>query len=443
MRRASGLQLRLAAALSLFVLAVWLIATVASGIVARHELDEAYDSALQETAQRLLSLAVVDILDREGPATATRIAALLPHDEYLTYIVRDRSGTILLQSHDADPAMFLGGTSTGFTDTASHRIYGEAAISNTIFIAVAEPLDHRRKAAFEVALALLVPLPALMLLSPLGVWLIVRRALRPVRDMRREIEARDTGDLSPVSADHLPRDVAPIAVSVNRLLDRLRRALDAERSFTANSAHELRTPIAGALAQTQRLIAEVPSGPVNTRAREIETALRRLSDLSARLLELARAEAGRGLSETENDLVPVVAHVIDEVERSMGRVGAIRLEQENAAALLARIDPDAFAILLRNLLENALKHAPQGSEVVVAIRHRAMHVINGGPAVPPAMLGRLKGRFQRGATAASGSGLGLAIAEAIATSMGATLEICSPTLGGEDGFEAIVRLDRS
>lgn len=440
MSRTSGLQFRLAVALSLFVLAVWLAATVTSGLIARHELDEAYDSALQETAQRLLSLAVVDLFEHEDPTVPLRIGALQPHDEYLTYLVRDDSGAILLQSHSADLAVFPEAVWTGFRDTASHRIYGEAAVSNTIFIAVAEPLAHRREAALEVTLALLGPLPLLMLLSLLGVWLIVRRSLRPLRDLRRQIEARDTGDLSPLSADKLPGDIAPIAVSVSRLLERLRRALDAERSFATSCAHELRTPIAGALAQTQRLIAETPAGPLNARARDIETALRRLSDLSARLLQLARAEAGRGMAETEHDLVPVIDHVIDEVERSFGSGSAIRVDRGDIGTLPARIEPDAFAILLRNLLENALRHGPQGGVVAVAIRNRAIHVVNGGPTVPPAILERLKGRFERGPTSASGSGLGLAIAEAMAASMGAMLELHSPASGRKDGFEAIVRL---
>ena len=440
MNRPRGLQFRLAVTLSLFVLAVWLAATVTSGIVARHELDEAYDSALQEAAQRLLSLAVVDIFEHEDPAGPMRIGALQPHDEYLTYMVRDDSGAILLQSHGADPAVFPEAVWTGFRDTQSHRIYGEAAVSNTIFIAVAEPLAHRREAALEVTLALLGPLPLLMLLSLLGVWLIVRRNLRPLRGLRHQIEARDKGDLSPVTADRLPADIAPIAQSVNRLLERLRRALDAERSFAANCAHELRTPVAGALAQTQRLIAETPAGPLNTRARDIETALRRLSDLSARLLQLARAEAGRGMADREHDLLPVIAHVIDEAGRSFGGGSAIRIDRGDIGALPARIEPDAFAILLRNLIENALSHGPQGGVVAVGIRDRAIHVVNGGPTVPPAVLERLKGRFERGPTNASGSGLGLAIAEAMAVSMGATLELHSPASGRNDGFEAVVRL---
>lgn len=111
-------------------------------------------------------------------------------------------------------------------------------------------------------------------------------------DLRREIERRHADALAPVGLADEPEELAPVVRAINRLMARVEAALAAERSFTANSAHELRTPIAGALAHLQCLIAEAPEGPLRERARHAQAGLRRPADLSGKLVELAHAEAG-------------------------------------------------------------------------------------------------------------------------------------------------------
>ncbi len=437
MRRAFSLQRRLSIRLAAGVTVMWLAATTAAGFVVRHELDEAFDSALQETAQRLLSLAAVDILNREGAPAARRVATIGRHEEYLTYLVWDRAGNVLLHSHDADPAVFPRSAETGFRTTASHRIYGESAISDTLHIEVAEPLEHRREAAMESVVALVLPLAVLIPLSLVGVWWFVRRSLRPVIDLRTQIEVRGAGDLTPVAAGGLPGEIGPIADAVNRLMDRLRHALEAERSFTANSAHELRTPIAGALAQTQRLLAELPQGELSDHAARIEDSLHHLARMSEKLMQLARAEGGSLLAETPQDLGPVLALIVDEFRRDGGDGARLRFTASPNGQLRSRMDPDAFAVLMRNLIENALKHSPAGSPVEVSLSEGTLvRVVNGGPALSPDVLSRLRGRFERGPTTAAGSGLGLAIADMITSGTGTTLELLSPAGGRTDGFEA-------
>lgn len=418
---------------------MWLLATGAAGLVVRHELDEAFDSALQETAQRLLPLAVTDLFERANGNAPRRVAPLAEHEEYLTYILRDRVGDVLLHSHDADTTIFPASPAVGFRETATHRIYGESAVSGTYFIEVAEPLDHRQEAAAEALLALAGPVVVLLPASILWVWWFVRRSMRPVLTLGSQIEMRGGGDLSPLTARGLPGEIEPIAHSVNRLMERLKRTLDAERSFTANAAHELRTPIAGALAGTQRLIADAPAGPTRERARAVEESLRRLARLSEKLLQLAKAEGGGLLSESANDLGPILLHLVEEFRRSDAMRPRLHLSVSEQAALQSRLDGDAFAILMRNLIENAVGHSPPGTPVEIVAGDGHVRVANEGPVLPPAALARLKGRFARGETEANGSGLGLAIAEAIASGAGGRLTLRSPATGRVDGFEA--RLD--
>lgn len=436
MKAPRSLQWRLSLGLGLGVALLWIVATLVTAQNLRHEMDEVFDSMLEETAQRILPLAVLDIIDREEGGITQRVATLRQHEEYFTYLVRDASGIVLLRSHEADEAIFPPFAGMGFADTPTHRIYFDAALRGTVTIAVAEPLAHRRVVANKALLGLALPLGLLVPLSLLGVWGVVRASMASIRAFRKGIETRGSGDLAPLEADRLPSEITPIAEAVNHLLDRLRRALEAERSFTANAAHELRTPVAAALAQTQRLASETTDPVARNRAQQIETALQRLSRLSEKLMQLARAEGGHLRARQAMDLAPALRMVVDEM--AQGAHGTGRIEVSIAdSPVLSTIDLDAFAILARNLIENALKHGAQEEPVRVALsQDGVLTVTNGGPPVPQDLLARLSRPFERGHTAADGTGLGLAIAKAIASGAGGELTLTSPLKGQASGLEA-------
>lgn len=299
---------------------------------------------------------------------------------------------------------------------------------------------HRHAAVTRAVTALIWPLAALVPIAVLGVWVAVRLWLKPLVAFRTAIESRGRGNLMPIVTEDLPEEIAPIAGSVNALIGRLRGALEAERSFTANSAHELRTPVAAALAQTQRLIAELPDDPRRDRARSVETALRRLSRLSEKLLQLAKAEGGGVLSENPAPLGPVLSHVIEEIGRQIDCGGRLMVSIPPDGGPPSDLDPDAFAILARNLIENAVKYGDPDQPITVRLASGRLEVSNHGKVVPSDQLARLTHPFERGQTSAEGSGLGLAIAAAICCGAGLALEVVSPIPGEIDGFRATVRL---
>ncbi|MEF2547352.1 ATP-binding protein [Aurantimonas sp. E1-2-R+4] len=435
MRWPGSLQARLALGLGLGLALLWLATAWATAAILRGEMNEVFDSALEETAQRILPLAVMDIIDREEQGVSQSIATLRSHDEFFTYIVRDDQDRVLLRSHGTEDVVFPAFDGMGFRQTATHRLYYDAALQGTITIAVAEPLSHRADVAREALAGLALPLILVIPISLLGVLVIVRRSLRPVRRFSRALASRGARDLSEVGDSNLPNEILPVAEAVNQLLDRLRRTLEAERNFTANAAHELRTPVAAALAQTQRLMTETPDPAVTQRAGEIETALKRLTRLSEKLMQLARAEGGRLRRDTATDLRPVLRMVVSDLE---GIAGKERIDLElSDAPVLSDIDPDAFAILARNLIENALRHGTGEAPVqVILTPRRSLRVINEGSSVPPETLARLTARFERGQAISEGSGLGLSIAKAIADGAQATLTLQSPSPGRADGFEA-------
>lgn len=437
--KAASLQKQLVYGLTLGIVLFWLIASVMSGLVVQRRLDQVFDNAMQEAAQRILPLAVVDILNRDEPGLPQSMAPLEAKQTGFAYLVRDGHGNILLRSFSADPSVFGPQSKLGFTTTKSHRLYGASALRGTLFLHIAEPLAYRRKAALEATIALLLPLLILIPASLFGIWLLVHMSLRNVRSYGNAIEVRGAGNLSAIYMQRLPSEISPIADAVNHLIDRLGRALETERRFTANSAHALRTPLAAALAQAQRLRHDAADGPLQDRAIQIESSLKELSRLMEKLMQLAKAEGGGVLSEVPHDLAELLSHVVKDLQRT-AKV-SIELTMPSAGSVLSRIDPDAFAIMVRNLIENALKHGAPGCAIEVSLSESArLSVVNAGPIVPAADLAQLTHQFVRGGSRAEGFGLGLAIVSTIAKGVGAELRLASPATIRPDGFEASVQL---
>ncbi len=439
MRMPRSLQARLGISLGVLLTLLWIGAASITAIVVRHEIDEVFDSALQETAQRLLPLAVIDILGREEGDTAQRLAAIREHDEFFTYVVRDAGGLILLRSHAADPEIFPDWGGAGFSQTATHRLYSEDALQGSVRITVAEPLAHRASVARDIRMGLGLPLIVVIPLALLAIIFAVRASLAPLHRFQGRLAARDARDLSPVPAADLPAEIVPMAATLNDLLARLNAAFDAERSFAANAAHELRTPLAGAIAQAQRLRAETGDPAAAGRAGDIEATLKRLARLSERLMQLARAEGARLRLDRSSDLRDVARIVVEDIAQAHAP-GRIVLSLCDTP-VMSDLDPDVFGILCRNLVENAVRHGAQSAPVEVALAaNGTLTVANEGPVVPADTLSRLSTRFERAGENRDGSGLGLTIVTAIAERIGRPLILTSPRPGSASGFQASITL---
>ncbi len=439
MRWPASLQARLGLTLGLVLTVLWLLAATVTAVIVRGEMDEVFDSALRETAERILPLAVTDIVGREDQGVTQRLAPIRAHDEFFTYIVRDAEGRILLQSHAADPAVFPPYDGPGFGQSTTHRLYSDAALQGTIRITVAEPLAHRATVAREIRMGLGLPLLIVLPLALAAIILSVRFSLAPLRRFRTRLDARSARDLSEVPGDDLPGEIAPLAATLNGLLARLHEAFEAERSFAANAAHELRTPLAGAIAQAQRLRSETRDRAAAQRATDIEETLKRLTRRTERLMQLARAEGGRLLLDMPYDVRMALRIVVEDMARGL-QAPAIALDLPETP-VLSTIDPDALGIVCRNLAENALRHGAAYGDVAVTLTPDGdLIVSNGGPVVDPDHLAHLTDRFQRDAQTSDGSGLGLAIVASIAGRTSGRLTLASPRPGAADGFEATFQL---
>lgn len=408
------LTLGVAAGLTIF----WALAMTASVLIVREQfLDEVYDNLMEETAARLLPMQI-------QPDTTP----IVPQSEVLlTWVLRGNGGAILQQSGGADPETFEAIAPEGFSTIGNQRHFVRSDADHSID--VASPLDERREATWGVFSALLVPMLILLPLTLIGVLWFMKARLRPVAALSAEVAGRHPEDLRPLATQGLQSELLPVRDEVNRLMKSLRDALDAERAFSGDAAHELRTPIASTLAHVQRLIAEAPDGPIAERAHAVEAELKRITRLVEKLLQLSRAENLEIMAATPSDIAPILALVASDFD--------VPCELPDGP-VNSRLDPDVVAILARNLIENAVTH---GHDARVSLSaDGCLRVTNRGRIVPAANLPTLTRRFDRGEARSPGSGLGLAIVASIARNSGSEFGFASPAKGQPDGFEAWIFL---
>ncbi|KPF70007.1 hypothetical protein IP84_03890 [beta proteobacterium AAP99] len=299
---------------------------------------------------------------------------------------------------------------------------------------VAETLNKRERAQRNILTALLAPSLLLVILTLLIVIYAVNTALKPLTELRAEIEQRAPRDLRPIPAAHQPDEVQPLVNSLNRLFDQQRQADAAQQAFFANAAHQLRTPVAGLMAQIE--LAQMQPGAIGEieRGQRLTDSLDQLKHLIDQILTLARADPQLGSSH----VMAVVA-----VEPLLEQLASSFLDRALTRNIdlgfdLAPCSPMGVEWLIRelaaNLIDNALRYTPPGGQVTVSCGTLGgtpwIRVEDSGPGIPAADRERVFERFWRGASSRAvdadgtgGSGLGMAIVREIADMHGAQLEL--------------------
>jgi two-component system OmpR family sensor kinase len=419
---------------------LWLSGAAVATAVAWHETTEGLDSSLQETAERLLPLAL-ETIERKAMQVSSPTGEVgyqpAGREEYLLYQVRTARGDMLLRSHDAPSRSLSDDFQPGFEDNNGYRIFTQKVIGKDIYIQVAERLDHRNKALLETTSALFLPLFGLVPFAWIVVALAVGKIDGLLRSLSKEIHERGGSNLSVIESKALPLELQPMVTDVNRLLARLERVLQAERSFTTNSSHELRTPVAAALAQAQLLEQELTDKRARHRTDKVIDALQRLDRLVEKLLQLSRTESASRLNSEPIDLVEAAKFIVTEYRQRKGLANRVWLEVAGDARQTVQADIDAVGIAVANLIDNGLVHGKLGGRVVVRVGPElSISVISEGEVVMDDVLRNLPGRFVKGSAATEGAGLGLSIVQSIMSQMGGALQLFSPPRQDAGAFEA-------
>ncbi len=423
--RAPSLRRRLLGLLLGITAAGWLAMGVVGYLDVRHEAHEILDGHLAQTGALLAAQpgGEMDEVDTEHAPPLHRYSLKV------AFQVWERGSTLRLHSANA-PNVRLSQSEQGFSDVVHEgvewRVFSAWDDGREFLVQVAERQEARNEIstaqAKSLGLWLLAALPALAL----AIWLAVTHALGPLDELRRELARRDPRHLSTLKADGVPAETLPLVREINRLFERIDLLIERERRFTADAAHELRTPLA--VLRTQAQVAQ--STRTDTVRQEALDSLIAGTDRATRLIEqmliLARIESGDGGSEGPLTQMPLVTADLREIVRAEAATVAPRaverhidlaLAGEGVVPILCR--PELLAVLARNLLDNAVRYSPDGGLINVSVQapdgHAELRVSNTGLPIAAEDLARLGERFHRiPGSSEMGSGLGLSIVARIA-----------------------------
>jgi len=414
------------------VAVIWIVTAVVSYFDARHEIDELLDAHLAQSASLLIAQAGHDLEEiDEHPPDMHRYA------RRVVFQLWEEGTKLRLHSANASSAR-LSLQDEGFSDARidGHRwrVFSGWDRKGRYLVQVGERLGARDEIVTAMARNLLLPLAVALPVLALLIWLAIERVLRPLRLLNREVEHRAPGNLATLDVRDAPAEVAPLVLNLNRLFERVQASIENERRFTADAAHELRTPLAALRAQAQ-----VARGATSERERvhaldNVIAGCDRAAHLVAQLLTLARLEPPRIDAEhADCDLRAVVEEAIADIAPVALERG-IEIELAGGSARV-RGDARLLGVLFRNLLDNAVRYSPTSSvvQVEVGARERVpfVRIADHGPGVPAHARERLGRRFHRLASAdITGTGLGLSIVKRIARLHDATVAFGEADKGG-------------
>ncbi|HTH60548.1 MAG TPA: ATP-binding protein [Paraburkholderia sp.] len=407
------------------------------GIVhkAREEAGELFDYELHTVALSMPA-DVQRAIAAEQPSDGAESIA----DDRLSIEIWDASGALVYASPDgAPPQRFPPGFRTARRGEHEWRVYGLQQ-PNGRFVQVAQPMSVRNNLALRLGWHMLWPLLVMVPVTIAFVLWTVSRGLATVGRLSKSLGTRSIESLEPLSdADRMPIEVRPLVDALNDLLQRLSVALHAQRTFVADAAHELRSPLAALKLQLQAAVKDGSlRGDERTLAR-VEGRLNRLIHLVQQLLTLAREDAQSATVMKPVSLRQVGEQVVGDLSMLAEAKGIdlgleCRDEQQPDDRYVVLGEQHALSIMLANLVDNAIRYTPAGGTVDVVLRRAggsvAFDVRDTGPGIAADELPRVFDRFYRGSgTQAQGSGLGLAIAQHIARRHQVALAVANNTDG--------------
>jgi two-component system OmpR family sensor kinase len=420
--------------LGLLLLAIVLTSAAQSLVVyqqARAEADSIFDYHMQQMAQALRNGVTMPSL----PALDDELAGTDNFDFVVQVWSTDGAQLFQSSARGELPQRAVLGFSEMRVADSPYRVYSLQTRSQVI--QVAQEMAPRRAMARTLALRTVGPILWMAPLLMLVAWWVVSASLRPVDRLRAQVAQRQADDLAVMAEDGLPDEIAPLVHELNLLFSRLRSAFEAQQHFVADAAHELRSPLAALRLQVQGLQRARDEATRAVALERLLAGIDRSTHLVEQLLLLARqqASASIGLSGQTVELSRLAEGCLSDAAAQAQQKGIdLGLTEAQAGSVFGQVD--ALRILLRNLLDNAIRYTPAGGRVDVAVtmdcERAVLSVEDSGPGIGLADRPRVLDRFYRVQGAAEGgSGLGLAIVAAIAEAHHAELQLGdSPNLGG-------------
>lgn len=423
------------------VVSVWLAATVLTWLDVRHELDELLDGHLAQAAAVLVVQQADDDMGEEGHGVdAPSLHRYAPKVAFQVF----HAGQLVLRSANAPTTPMASAdkpSRSGF-DTVriadrNWRVFATRGAESDVLVYVGEEMRSRTSILWAVLHSTLLPMALALPVLALILWWVIHSGLAPMRQMGHSLVQRQPDALEPLVLQHAPAEIVPMVEALNGLFARITALLESERRFTADASHELRTPIAAIRAQAQVALAETDDTLRRHALQNTIMGCDRATHLVEQLLTLSRLDAAARPAMTALNLVELTRQVLaEQAPKAIGKGQVLALEAPQSHDVTMAGNAALLAVLIRNLLDNALRYSPAGARIQVVVEqsdgHVALRVEDSGPGMSEADCQRLGERFFRViGSDQDGSGLGWSIVQRIAAVHGLTLHVGrSSELGG-------------
>jgi two-component system, OmpR family, sensor histidine kinase QseC len=444
-----SLQKRLLVYLLLCAPVVWSVTLWVSVDRAREEVNQLFDTEMIRLGRQVLATlgsARPGVIGAPLPAASQGGASQGEADvRDMAIAVWDAGGRLVLADHEG-VQLTRRPDAAGFVedrlDGAQWRLYYLPSLSREWLVAVGQKVYERDELVFELTASQITPWLVMLPVLLLAMAWAVRRALAPVHQLTAQLQRRNSSDLEPVAQGDAPAELKPLVEAMNGLFARIEGTLARERRFTSDVAHELRTPLAVLRAQWD-VVRQAGSGPERSQAEaKLGAGLDRMDRLVTQMLALSTLESASGLPrKTEVQWPAIVEEVMGDCLATAGR-RRIELACEwppaGTVAMPLIGDQHLVTVLLRNLLDNAVRYAPTGTTVVLRFDTDRLEVTNDGAPLSPEQMARIGERFHRPlGQQESGSGLGVSIVNRIAELHGLTVDFAAGDNG--QGVRVVVR----
>ncbi|SFS20134.1 HAMP domain-containing protein [Dyella sp. OK004] len=420
--------------LGVFVIA-WAITLICLGMQFARERTGVWDRSLGDIGREILLSMPSDIRQLSGASNLHLAEANPPRAlkhgtlSFQVWIKTRRDNVVRSPGSSPGPLKpdFVDGYATRMIDGQEWRVYAISDVQNEVQVQVAKPTSELVAETRRWVRIGLGTTALLLIILGIAMKLVIRWSLRPVTKVQEAITVRDARDLDPLPSQGLPDEVRPLVESFNRLLGRLDRAMQNERQFLAEAAHELRTPLAALLTHAQVALRSKSLDEAKAPLQQLVRGVERSARLSQQLLDSARLDAERHISERGPiELADIVAVITHEFETAAtAKCQSITLDTEPCQI---EGNVDDLGILIGNLIDNAVRYTGTGGRLAVCCVCVAqvvrLQVLDDGPGVVRDDHARIFDRFFRVAGSNErGSGIGLSLVARIAESHGATIEI--------------------
>ncbi|HDR1549357.1 TPA: two-component system sensor histidine kinase QseC [Pasteurella multocida] len=450
----TSLRVRLIFTLSLTALVIWLASTAVAWFQVRKEVNDVFDAQQILLAQRLASANLHNMLIARAPHDVNKQLKKIRHydDDALAFAIFNHRGDLLL-SDGNNGENFIFAPHSGFSVSAIRedddrwRIFWLPVNQGKWIIAVGQEMDYREDLINQMVFGQMwIWFASLPFLLGILVW-VISRELRPLKQVNAQLMQRRPDDTSLLPSENLPTEILPLIHNLNHFFERTATMLLRERRFTSDAAHELRSPLAALRIQTE--VAQMAGDDALMREQALQNltlGIDRASQLIERLLTLSRLDNLAELDEMEAiHWEPLIASLVSELYFSAQKRQMDLQFELIAAPPVQQGQPLLLSLMLRNLIDNALRYCPEGSTITIKLYADRIVIEDNGNGVNDADLAKLGQRFYRPAGQnEKGSGLGLSIVQRIATlhHYQFRLENVKDDKGYVKGFRSLVLLNK-